>query len=122
MTPHRPVSDEYDLGTGADAFTEFEDRVLAKQLAPVLGRDPAEVRGRVCVGTTEHCVDLLAHYAAASCERVHVWPIGDEAAQQTDRPAAADRTRRSRFDHFVYRNLEEAVTRLRDAVGLEERH
>jgi alkanesulfonate monooxygenase SsuD/methylene tetrahydromethanopterin reductase-like flavin-dependent oxidoreductase (luciferase family) len=57
------------------------DRLLAGQLPPVLGRDPAELRDRVCIGTTEHCIDLLGRYAAAGCERVHVWPVGDEAAQ-----------------------------------------
>jgi alkanesulfonate monooxygenase SsuD/methylene tetrahydromethanopterin reductase-like flavin-dependent oxidoreductase (luciferase family) len=57
------------------------DRVLADVLAPVLRRDPDELRAQVCVGPAGHCVELLARYAAAGCERVYMWPLGDEARQ-----------------------------------------
>jgi alkanesulfonate monooxygenase SsuD/methylene tetrahydromethanopterin reductase-like flavin-dependent oxidoreductase (luciferase family) len=57
------------------------DRVLADVLAPILKRDPDELRTQVCVGPAGHCADLLARYAEAGCERVYLWPIGDEARQ-----------------------------------------
>ena len=57
------------------------DRVLAEVLAPILGRHPDELRGQVCVGSAEHCAELLARYAEAGCERVFLWPLGDEIRQ-----------------------------------------
>jgi alkanesulfonate monooxygenase SsuD/methylene tetrahydromethanopterin reductase-like flavin-dependent oxidoreductase (luciferase family) len=57
------------------------DRVLAEVLAPVLRRDPDELRSQVCVGPAEHCAELLSRYAAAGCERVYLWPLGDEPRQ-----------------------------------------
>jgi alkanesulfonate monooxygenase SsuD/methylene tetrahydromethanopterin reductase-like flavin-dependent oxidoreductase (luciferase family) len=58
-----------------------DDRVLTDVLAPMLRRDPDELRAQVCVGSAEHCAELLARYAAAGCERVFLWPLGDEARQ-----------------------------------------
>ena len=57
------------------------DRTLRDVLAPLLKRDPAELREQLCVGPGEHCAELLSRYAAAGCERVHLWPLGDEARQ-----------------------------------------
>ncbi len=57
------------------------DRVLADVLAPVLNRDPGELRAQVCVGPAEHCAELLSRYAEAGCQRVYLWPLGDEARQ-----------------------------------------
>jgi alkanesulfonate monooxygenase SsuD/methylene tetrahydromethanopterin reductase-like flavin-dependent oxidoreductase (luciferase family) len=57
------------------------DRVLANVLAPALNRDPDELRGRVCVGPAEHCTELLSRYAQAGCERVYLWPLGEEQRQ-----------------------------------------
>jgi alkanesulfonate monooxygenase SsuD/methylene tetrahydromethanopterin reductase-like flavin-dependent oxidoreductase (luciferase family) len=57
------------------------DRVLADVLAPVLKRDPDELRAQVCVGPAEHCAELLSHYAQAGCELVYLWPLGDEPRQ-----------------------------------------
>jgi alkanesulfonate monooxygenase SsuD/methylene tetrahydromethanopterin reductase-like flavin-dependent oxidoreductase (luciferase family) len=57
------------------------DRVLAEVLAPVLKRDPEALRGQVCVGPAEHCAELLTRYAAAGCQRVFLWPLGDEQRQ-----------------------------------------
>jgi alkanesulfonate monooxygenase SsuD/methylene tetrahydromethanopterin reductase-like flavin-dependent oxidoreductase (luciferase family) len=57
------------------------DRVLADILAPVLRRDPDELRTQVCIGPAGHCADLLSRYAEAGCERVYLWPLGDEARQ-----------------------------------------
>ncbi|HKG63160.1 MAG TPA: LLM class flavin-dependent oxidoreductase [Solirubrobacteraceae bacterium] len=57
------------------------DRVLRDVLAPLLRRDPDDLRGQVCIGPAEHCAELLSRYAAAGCERVHLWPLGDEPRQ-----------------------------------------
>ena len=57
------------------------DRVLADVLAPVLRRDPDELRKQVCVGPVGHCAELLSRYAEAGCERVYLWPLGQEARQ-----------------------------------------
>jgi alkanesulfonate monooxygenase SsuD/methylene tetrahydromethanopterin reductase-like flavin-dependent oxidoreductase (luciferase family) len=57
------------------------DRVLTKVLAPVLRRDPEDLRGQVCVGPAEHCAELLSRYAESGCQRVYLWPLGDERRQ-----------------------------------------
>jgi alkanesulfonate monooxygenase SsuD/methylene tetrahydromethanopterin reductase-like flavin-dependent oxidoreductase (luciferase family) len=57
------------------------DRVLAEVLAPVLNRDPDELREQVCIGPVEHCAELLSRYAEAGCERVYLWPLSDERRQ-----------------------------------------
>ena len=57
------------------------DRVLGEVLAPLLRRDPEELRSQVCVGSAEHCAELLSRYAGAGCERVYIWPLGDEPRQ-----------------------------------------
>ena len=50
-------------------------------LAPLLRRDPDELAGQVCIGGREHCLELLAAFADAGCERVYLWPLGDEPRQ-----------------------------------------
>ncbi len=57
------------------------DRVLREVLAPLLKRDPDELAGRLCIGGVEPCLELLSRYAEAGCERVYVWPLGDEPRQ-----------------------------------------
>ncbi|MGH2885236.1 MAG: LLM class flavin-dependent oxidoreductase, partial [Solirubrobacteraceae bacterium] len=57
------------------------ERVLNDVLGPLLSRDPGELAGRVCVGSAEHCAELLGRYAEAGCERVYLWPLGDEQRQ-----------------------------------------
>jgi alkanesulfonate monooxygenase SsuD/methylene tetrahydromethanopterin reductase-like flavin-dependent oxidoreductase (luciferase family) len=57
------------------------DRVLADVLAPVLRRDPAALTPQVCVGGAAHCLDLLGAYAEAGCDRVYLWPLGEEPRQ-----------------------------------------
>ena len=57
------------------------DRVLADVLAPLLKRDRDELREQVCVGPAEHCSELLSRYAEAGCDRVYLWPLGDERRQ-----------------------------------------
>jgi alkanesulfonate monooxygenase SsuD/methylene tetrahydromethanopterin reductase-like flavin-dependent oxidoreductase (luciferase family) len=57
------------------------DRVLRDVLAPLLKRDPDTLRDQLCVGPPERCAELLSRYAQAGCERVHLWPVGDEPRQ-----------------------------------------
>ncbi len=57
------------------------DRVLSGVLAPLLKRDPDLLSGQVCVGSVEHCTQLLSRYAEAGCERVYLWPLGQEQRQ-----------------------------------------
>jgi alkanesulfonate monooxygenase SsuD/methylene tetrahydromethanopterin reductase-like flavin-dependent oxidoreductase (luciferase family) len=57
------------------------DRVLSEIVAPLVRRDPAELRGRICVGSAAGCAELLSRYARAGCQRVHFWPVGDEPRQ-----------------------------------------
>jgi alkanesulfonate monooxygenase SsuD/methylene tetrahydromethanopterin reductase-like flavin-dependent oxidoreductase (luciferase family) len=57
------------------------DRMLSRVLAPILRRDPDELRAQLCVGPAEHCAELLSRYAQAGCDRVYLWPLGDETRQ-----------------------------------------
>jgi alkanesulfonate monooxygenase SsuD/methylene tetrahydromethanopterin reductase-like flavin-dependent oxidoreductase (luciferase family) len=57
------------------------DRVLREVLAPLLKRDPDALRDHLCIGPAEKCAELLSRYAEAGCERVHLWPLGDEPQQ-----------------------------------------
>jgi alkanesulfonate monooxygenase SsuD/methylene tetrahydromethanopterin reductase-like flavin-dependent oxidoreductase (luciferase family) len=57
------------------------ERMLAEVLGPAVKRDADYLRSRVCVGSAEHCLDLLSRYADAGLERVFLWPLGDEPRQ-----------------------------------------
>ena len=57
------------------------DRVLRDVLGPLLKRDPEVLRDQVCIGPPEHCAELLSSYARAGCQRVYLWPLGDEPRQ-----------------------------------------
>lgn len=57
------------------------DRVIAEVLAPLLRRERDELVDLVCVGPADHCATLLSRYAAAGCQRVYLWPLGDERRQ-----------------------------------------
>ena len=57
------------------------DRVLREVLAPLLRRDPDSLGDQLCVGPAAHCAELLSRYAEAGCERVYLWPLGDEPRQ-----------------------------------------
>ena len=57
------------------------NRMLDEVLAPLLRRDPAELRDRLCIGSAKHCAGVLSDYAQAGCEWVQVWPLGDERRQ-----------------------------------------
>lgn len=57
------------------------ERMLADVLGPAVKREPDYLRSRVCVGSAEHCLNLLGRYAKSGLERVFLWPLGDEARQ-----------------------------------------
>jgi alkanesulfonate monooxygenase SsuD/methylene tetrahydromethanopterin reductase-like flavin-dependent oxidoreductase (luciferase family) len=57
------------------------NRILSEVLAPAVKREPDYLAPRVCVGSAEHCADLLSRYAQAGLERVFLWPLGDEVRQ-----------------------------------------
>jgi alkanesulfonate monooxygenase SsuD/methylene tetrahydromethanopterin reductase-like flavin-dependent oxidoreductase (luciferase family) len=57
------------------------ERVLSGVVGPLVKKDPAELRGRICVGSAHECAELLSRYARAGCQRVHFWPVGDERRQ-----------------------------------------
>jgi len=56
-------------------------RVLEDVLSPLLGRDPDELAGQLPVGSPEHCIDLLAAYAAAGARGILLWPVRDPIRQ-----------------------------------------
>ena len=62
-----------------------EDRAEADRmldgLASRLRREPDELRSQVCVGSAEHCAELLSSYRDAGCGRVYFWPLGNEPRQ-----------------------------------------
>lgn len=57
------------------------NRVLREVLAPLLKRDAEVLRGQLCIGPAQSCAELLSRYARAGCQRVHLWPLGDEQRQ-----------------------------------------
>ena len=57
------------------------ERVLSEVVGPLVKKNPAELRGRICVGSAHECAELLSRYASAGCQRVHFWPVGDERRQ-----------------------------------------
>jgi hypothetical protein len=57
------------------------DRALSEVLAPLLRRNADELADQVCVGSADHCAELLSRYAEAGCQRVYLWPLGDEPRQ-----------------------------------------
>ena len=61
--------------------TRDADRVLREVLAPMLKREPDALRDQLCIGPAEQCAELLSRYARAGCQRVYLWPLGDEPRQ-----------------------------------------
>ena len=57
------------------------DRMLGEVLAPLLRRDPGELRERLCIGSAEHCARVLSDYGREGCEWVQLWPLGEERRQ-----------------------------------------
>ena len=63
-----------------------EDRAEADRSSPrssprCCGATRTSFARRSASGPPEHCAELLARYAEAGCERVYVWPLGDEPRQ-----------------------------------------
>lgn len=69
------------MWTWVTADRAESDRIVGDVLAPLLKRDPDDLRGRLCIGPAEDCAALLSEYAAAGCQRVYLWPLGDEQRQ-----------------------------------------
>jgi alkanesulfonate monooxygenase SsuD/methylene tetrahydromethanopterin reductase-like flavin-dependent oxidoreductase (luciferase family) len=46
------------------------ERAPSEVVAPLVGRDLAELRVRICVGSAGECAELLSSYARAGCRRV----------------------------------------------------
>jgi alkanesulfonate monooxygenase SsuD/methylene tetrahydromethanopterin reductase-like flavin-dependent oxidoreductase (luciferase family) len=57
------------------------DRMLDDVLAPLLRRNPDELRDQLCIGSPEHCAEVLSSFAHSGCEWVQLWPLGDERRQ-----------------------------------------
>ena len=57
------------------------ERALRDVLAPVLRRDAESLRDHLCIGSAEHCAEILSGYARAGCDWVQLWPLGDEPSQ-----------------------------------------
>jgi alkanesulfonate monooxygenase SsuD/methylene tetrahydromethanopterin reductase-like flavin-dependent oxidoreductase (luciferase family) len=57
------------------------ERILSEVLGPLVKRDPAELARRVCVGSAEHCAELLSRYTRAGCNQIFFWTVGDERRQ-----------------------------------------
>jgi alkanesulfonate monooxygenase SsuD/methylene tetrahydromethanopterin reductase-like flavin-dependent oxidoreductase (luciferase family) len=70
------------------------DRVLNEVLAPLLKRDAAELGEQVCVGSVDHCAELLCRYEQAGCQLVYLWPLRDEPRQLELAAEIAPRIRR----------------------------
>jgi alkanesulfonate monooxygenase SsuD/methylene tetrahydromethanopterin reductase-like flavin-dependent oxidoreductase (luciferase family) len=79
--PHRFPNALATMWTWITEDARDADRVLRDVLAPLLKRDPEALRDQLCVGPPERCAELLSRYARAGCDRVHLWPLGDEPAQ-----------------------------------------
>jgi alkanesulfonate monooxygenase SsuD/methylene tetrahydromethanopterin reductase-like flavin-dependent oxidoreductase (luciferase family) len=56
-------------------------RVLHDVIAPLLNRAPGDLEDQLCIGPPEQCAALLSRYAKAGCQRVYLWPLGDERRQ-----------------------------------------
>lgn len=56
------------------------ERILHDVLAPVLGRDPAQL-AHLPVGGAQHCAEALAAYAVAGADEVLLWPVRDSLHQ-----------------------------------------
>jgi alkanesulfonate monooxygenase SsuD/methylene tetrahydromethanopterin reductase-like flavin-dependent oxidoreductase (luciferase family) len=55
--------------------------VVARRLAPALGREPDDVLAQSAHGTAEQVRERIAAYAEAGAQRIHLWPAADPLAQ-----------------------------------------
>ena len=79
--PHRFPNALATMWTWITEDARDADRVLRDVLGPMLGRDPHDLRDQLCIGPAERCAELLSRYAQAGCDRVQLWPLGDEPHQ-----------------------------------------
>jgi alkanesulfonate monooxygenase SsuD/methylene tetrahydromethanopterin reductase-like flavin-dependent oxidoreductase (luciferase family) len=79
--PHRFPNALVTMWTWITEDAGDADLVLREVLAPLLRRDPETLRDQLCIGPAERCAELLSRYARAGCERVHLWPLGNEPHQ-----------------------------------------
>ena len=63
-----------------DSRAEAE-RVLQERIVPTVHRPPDVLRDRLPIGPAERFVEKLAAFAEAGVQRVHLWPVTDEAHQ-----------------------------------------
>lgn len=73
---------------------EEADRVMRQRLVPTIQRPEELLRERLPVGPAESFAEKLSEFGSAGVQRVHVWPIADEAHQlelfwETVRPMVA---------------------------------
>src|SRR6478609_6814909 len=83
-TPDGFRAAKQSLSEQLDARGKDPDRVLREVLAPLLRRDPDSLGDQLCVGPAAHCAELLSRYAEAGCERVYLWPLGEERRQRSE--------------------------------------
>ncbi|MBV9193166.1 MAG: LLM class flavin-dependent oxidoreductase [Solirubrobacterales bacterium] len=70
------------------------DRVLNEVLSPLLRRDADQLGAQVCVGSVDHCAELLGRYEQAGCQLVYLWPLREESRQLELAAEIARRLRR----------------------------
>ena len=57
------------------------DRLFGSVLAPLLRRNPAELRERLPIGPLDRCLEILGAYRDAGVDRVNIVLIGDPVEQ-----------------------------------------
>jgi probable F420-dependent oxidoreductase len=57
------------------------DHLLRDVLAPMLKRDPDDLRPLLMIGPPEDCAERLSGYASAGAQRVFIWPLVDAVSQ-----------------------------------------
>jgi alkanesulfonate monooxygenase SsuD/methylene tetrahydromethanopterin reductase-like flavin-dependent oxidoreductase (luciferase family) len=55
--------------------------VIARRLAPALGKAPADLLPLCAYGTAEHVRERIDEYAAAGAQQIHLWPAVDPLGQ-----------------------------------------
>ena len=69
-------------GSGRAFCTYFDHRYLPRALTLFESLRQHGSRDEIwALYMTETCAELLTRYAAAGCERVLLWPLGDEPRQ-----------------------------------------
>lgn len=57
------------------------DRILTEVVAPMLNRDPDQLRALLPIGPAEECAAKISAYARSGAQRIFLWPMADEPAQ-----------------------------------------